>query len=130
MRQLRCAPVRRGSPGVARCFRAQRTLVGFRQREVAFLFLGEVQAEHGVQAVQGGEQVLDLVVADVLARFSEVQVRADPGAESVDLGVHAAHRRGGLGAAQCGGDERGVELSFLGSFVRNEPLIQEFTGLT
>lgn len=39
-------------------------MVGVGECEVVLLRLGEVQAEHGVQAVQGGEEVLDLVVSD------------------------------------------------------------------
>jgi hypothetical protein len=74
-----------------------------------------VQAQHGVQAVEAGAQVVELVRLE--AALGEGEVGADELGEAVDLGVRAAHGRGGIGATE---DRREgeVELVLLGMPVR------------
>ena len=57
-------------------------------------------------------------------RLCQSQMRADAIGKPLDFGVRAAHGGGGLAAAQ-GARQRRVKLSFLGTFVRQNPLGQQ-----
>ena len=85
------------------------------EREVALLFLCEVQFEDGVEAVEEASE-LDDVVGRGGALVDAVEDHSGACGESGDLGVGAAHRCGRVGAAERFGDG-GVELTVLGLFV-------------
>jgi hypothetical protein len=88
--------------------------------EVAFLLLGEVQREHGVQAVHDWAQV-----SQVLRGWLAGADCDDEPPEQMDLvvdrGVGAAHRQGRVVPAEDPAD-RGVEQGVLRGLVRQQDL--------
>ncbi|PSL57329.1 hypothetical protein B0I31_102307 [Saccharothrix carnea] len=89
------------------------------------VFLGEVQRQHGVQAVERGSHVVHLVRFDAVGRFAQVPVQ--PAAQALDLGMAAAHRDRALRTAEDPG-QRWVQLGLLRSFVRQDPLGEQVVG--
>src|SRR5690349_11616333 len=58
--------------------------------EVVLLFLGEVEAQHGVQTVEAGAEVVDLRRVQAAGGVGQLQVGGDAAGEAFDLGVRAA----------------------------------------
>jgi hypothetical protein len=88
-------------------------LVG--EGEVALVFLGEVEDEHGVEPVEGAAELEEVLVVRGLG-VDLVEEGADALRQVGDLGVAAAHGGGGVGAAEDAGEDR-VEDAVFGSFV-------------
>jgi hypothetical protein len=82
-------------------------------------------AKPRLETVEGGTQVVDLILAD---RGGLGQVPAQSAGEVLDFGVAPAHGCGALSAAEQLVDHR-VELVFLRALMREKMVVDRLTGL-
>ena len=121
------ASLARGSPGLVDGERlAGESLVA--ERQIAFVFLDRMQPENGVQFIKHGTQLGEVHLVRWLVANVGQQLAEAPDLVG-DLGMPAAHRRGGVVTAQSP-VERGVEQVFLGCFMRGDLLGEQAVSLT
>src|SRR6516225_6162229 len=110
-----------------RRLRPQQFLRLLAQREVVLLFLGGMQPEGGVQPVEQGSKISDIVLVGLTGPDVVDELPKPPDLVG-DLGVGPAHGGGGVATAEKSVHGR-VELFLLGLLVRADLLHQEPVNL-